>query len=176
MSNWYVFYVQTGREQIACDFLNKLFNKEESIAFIPQAQLIYKTSKFIRKELKPLFPGYVFVDSALDERAFITQAYKVIRFSKCIVKLLGRENIDYMKITDNEKSFLLDFCTDGYVTKESKGFIIGDKIVVTSGPLEGKESIIRRIDRHKRRAEIDIEFLGDKRRVSVALEIISKVL
>jgi len=26
MSNWFVFYAQTGREQTACDFLNKLLS------------------------------------------------------------------------------------------------------------------------------------------------------
>jgi len=175
MSNWYVFYVQTGREQTACNFLNKLFDREESIAFIPQVELIFKNSKMIRKELKPMFPGYVFTDSILDEETFITQAYKYAKFSKCIFKLLGSKNIDCMKLTDDEKNFLLGFCDDDYVTEESKGFIIGDKIIVTSGPLEGRESIIRKIDRHKRRAEIEVPFLGDIRRISVALEIISKI-
>lgn len=176
MGNWYVFYVQTGREQTACNFLNKLFDREESIAFIPQVELIFKNSKMIRKELKPMFPGYVFTDSILDEETFITQAYKYIRFSKCIFELLGSKNIDCMKLNDDEKSFLLGFCDDGYIAEESKGFIIGDKIIVTSGPLEGRESIIRKIDRHKRRAEIEVTFLGDIRRISVALEVISKVL
>jgi transcriptional antiterminator NusG len=36
MGNWYVFHVQTGREQTACDFLNKLFDREESSAFVPK--------------------------------------------------------------------------------------------------------------------------------------------
>ncbi len=176
MGNWYVFYVKTGREQTACDFLNKLLNREECNAFIPQVELTFKNSKFIRKELKPMFPGYVFIDSILDEKTFIIQAHKLTRFSKCIFKLLGSENADCMKLTEEEKNFLLSFCDDDYVTEESKGFIIGDKIIVTSGPLEGRESIIKKIDRHKRRAEIEFKFLGDIRRISVALEVISKVL
>ena len=176
MGNWYVFYVQTGREQTACNFLNKLLNREESVAFVPQAEIIFKNSKMICKELKPMFPGYVFTDSMLDERAFITKAYCYFRFSTCLFELLGRKNINYMKLTDNEKRFLLGFCNDEYVSEESKGFIIGDKIIVTSGPLVGRESFIRKIDRHKRRAEIEAPFLGDIRRISVALEIISKVL
>jgi len=53
MSNLYVFYVQTGRELTACDFLNKLYNRKESYAFIPQVELIYKITRLIHKELKP---------------------------------------------------------------------------------------------------------------------------
>ncbi|NSW92009.1 MAG: antiterminator LoaP [Firmicutes bacterium] len=176
MGNWFVFFVQTGREQTACDFLNKLFDRTESIAFIPQVQLIFKNSKIIRKELKPMFPGYVFTDSELDERTFITQASRFARFSKCIFKLLYNESIDYMKVAEDEKNFLLSLCDDRYVAEESKGFIIGDKIFVTSGPLQCREGIIRKIDRHKRHAEIEMTFLGDKRRVSVSLEIVSKIL
>lgn len=65
-----------------------------------------------------------------------------------------------MKLTEDEKNFLLGFCDDGYIAEESKGFIIGDKIFITSGPLKGRESIIKKIDRHKRRAEIEMTFLG----------------
>jgi transcriptional antiterminator NusG len=173
MGNWYVFHVQTGREQTACNFLNKLFNREKSNAFIPQVELIFKRSNIIRKEQKPMFAGYIFADSIVDEKTFITQAYKYKKFSKCIYELLGGKNIEYMKLPDEEKNFLLSFCTDGYIADRSKGFIIGDKIVVTSGPLEGRESIIRKID--KMRAEVEVPFLGDTRRISVALEIISKI-
>lgn len=175
MGNWYVFYVQTGKEQTACDFLNKLLNQEESNAFIPQVELIFKNSKIIRKERKPMFPGYIFTDSILDEETFIMRTYKYVRASKYIFELLGRKNIHKMKLTDNEQNFLLSFCTDEYVTEESKGHIIGDNIIITSGPLVGRESIIKKIDRHKRRAVIELTFFGDIRRISVALEIISKV-
>jgi transcriptional antiterminator NusG len=167
--------VRTGRERTVCNFLNKLFDKTESIAFIPQVELLFRNSKIIRKELKPMFPGYVFTDSMLREEKFIAQAYKYIRFSTCIFELLGRKNIEFMKLTDVEKSFLLGFCDDDHVAEESKGFTIGDRIIVASGPLKGRESIIKKIDRHKRRAEIEVTFLGNIRRVNVALEVISKV-
>lgn len=176
MSNWFVFYVQTGQEQTTCDFLNKLFNRKESSAFIPQVELIFKNSGLIRKELKPMFPGYVFTDSILDERKFLNEANNYSRFSKCIYKLLGNNNVDYMKVSEDEKNYLLGFCDERYIAEESKGFIIGEKIFINSGPLKERESIIKKIDRHKRRAEIELLFLGGKRRISVSLEIISKVV
>ncbi|OPX45902.1 hypothetical protein CLHUN_03750 [Ruminiclostridium hungatei] len=175
MGNWFVFIVQTGQEQKACDFLNKLLNREESTAFIPQVELIFKSSKYIRKELKPMFPGYVFTDSVLDEKEFVSEAFRYVKFSNCIFKLLGNQSYNYMTISEAEKNYLLDFCNDRYVAEESQGFIIGDNVFINSGPLKGKESIIKRIDRHKRRAEIEITCLGDIRRVGVSLEIISKM-
>ena len=56
----------------------------------------------------------------------------------------------------------------------SKGVIKDGKPVVTSGPLKGRESLIRRIDRHKRTAEIEIPFVEDDMRVIVGLEIYEK--
>lgn len=174
MSNWFVFHVQTGEEHKACEFLNKLFNKEESVAFVPQVEIVIKNSQSIRKELRPMFPGYVFTDSILDERIFVNLAYKYARFSKCIFYLLGGEDINYMKLSEDEKEFLLGFCNVDYIVEDSKGFIVGDKVFVTCGPLQGRESVIRKINRHKRRAEIELMWFGDLRRVSVALEIVSK--
>lgn len=176
MSNWFVFHVQTGEEHKACEFLNKLFDKEESAAFVPQVETVIKGSQSIRKELRPMFPGYVFTDSILDERIFVNLAYKYARFSKCIFYLLGNGDINYVKLSEDEKEFLLGFCNDEYIVQDSKGFIIGDKVFVTSGPLQGRESVIKKINRHKRRAEIELVCFGDLRRVSVALEIVSKVL
>lgn len=174
MNNWYVFQVQTGKEQVACDFLNKLFVREESCAFIPQVEIVIKRSDFIHKKLKPMFPGYVFTESILEEKLFVNNAYKYVKFSKSIINLLG--NDIYIKLREDEKNFLLAFCNDEYVVGESKGVKIGDKVYITSGPLKGKESIIRKIDRHSRRAEIESTFLGTIRRINVSLEIVTKVL
>ncbi|OPX43934.1 hypothetical protein CLHUN_21770 [Ruminiclostridium hungatei] len=174
MSNWFVFHVQTGEEHKACEFLNKLFDKEESVAFVPQVEIVIRNSQSIRKELRPMFPGYVFTDSILEERIFIDFACKYARFSKCIFYLLGDGNRKYVKLSEDEKKFLLGFCNDEYIVENSKGFIVGDKVVVTSGPLQGRESVIKKINRHKRRAEIGLIWFGELRRVSVALEIVSK--
>lgn len=175
MGNWYVFHVQTGKEQTACDLLNKLFDSEESSAFIPQVETIFKSSKLIRKELKPMFPGYIFTESILEEKIFVTQTYKYARFSKCIFNLLSNDTFSNIRLSEDEKNFLLGFCNDKYIVEESIGLIDGDKVYITSGPLKGRESIIRKIDRHKRRVEIELMYFGDIRRISVSLEIVAKV-
>lgn len=175
MSNWFVFHVQNGEEYKACKLLNKLFEKNESVAFVPQVEIVIKNAQSIRKELRPMFPGYVLADSILDESIFVDLAYKYARFSNCIFYLLGDKNINYIKISEDEKKFLLSFCNDDYIVEDSKGFIVGDKVFVTSGPLQGRESVIRKINRHKRRAEVELVWFGDLRRIGVSLEIVTKV-
>ena len=109
-----------------------------------------------------------------DTKTFITSIEKIVRFSKCIYYLLGKKSIEYTMLNKDEKNFLSGFYDDNYVVEESCGFIKGDKVIIISGPLIGKESIIKRINRHKRIAEVEVNFMGDIRKVKVELEIISK--
>ena len=70
---------------------------------------------------------------------------------------------------------LLRLCDDDRYVESSSGIIIGDSVYIKEGPLKGYESIIRKIDRHKRKAIIELEFMGAVRQVAVALEIVEKV-
>lgn len=175
LSNWYVVFVQTGQEMVACNTINKLLSKKEASAFVPQIELIYKRSNHIVKYLKPMFPGYVFTESTLGTIDFLSYVSKILRFSKCIFYILGKNALEYMKLGEDEKKILLGFCNDGHIVEDSVGYIKGDNILITSGPLMGRESIIKKIDRHKRLAWIELDFLGDVRLIKVGLEIVSKV-
>ena len=56
----------------------------------------------------------------------------------------------------------------------STGYIEGDHIIITDGPLKGYEALIKKIDRHKRIAFIEINLLNQPNIIKVGLEIISK--
>ncbi len=56
----------------------------------------------------------------------------------------------------------------------SEGVIEQSEIKVYSGPLVGKERYISRIDRHKRRAFLEMPMLGQRQKIRVGLEIVSK--
>jgi transcription termination/antitermination protein NusG len=68
----------------------------------------------------------------------------------------------------------MKFANKDHVIENSIGLIEGDKIIITEGPLMGHESMIKKIDSHKRIAQLDIEMFGQLRTITVALEIISK--
>jgi transcriptional antiterminator NusG len=69
-----------------------------------------------------------------------------------------------------ECSFDENFCATGSV-----GFIEGDMIRITSGVLVGKESQIKKINRHKREAVVELEMMGALREVRLMLEVIKKI-
>ena len=60
------------------------------------------------------------------------------------------------------------------LVKHSEGYIEGNKVIVTDGPLVGMEAMIRKIDRHKRKAFLEVPMLGRTLTVQVGLEIVTK--
>ena len=73
-----------------------------------------------------------------------------------------------------EVPYLKEMCQGGSVVGISKGIIRNGRVIVTSGPLKGRESLIRKIDRHKRTAKIEIPFTDGQKQVTVGLEIYGK--
>lgn len=49
MSNWFVFHEQTGEERKACELLNKLLHKEESVAFVSKMRQCLKIHNLFAK-------------------------------------------------------------------------------------------------------------------------------
>ena len=68
----------------------------------------------------------------------------------------------------------MQFGKKEHIVEMSKGYIEGDRIFIESGPLLGKEGIIRKINRHKRIAEVEVSLFEQKIRVKVGLEVVSK--
>lgn len=116
-----------------------MLSREQSVSFVPKVELIYKSSRQVRRELKTMFPSYVFVDTEIDGRSFVTLVTRIVRDSKFIIQLLGKDNPEHMSVNKEEKNFLLGICDKGYIVGESLGLIEGDMIFVTSGPYKGKK-------------------------------------
>ncbi|WP_255376338.1 antiterminator LoaP [Massilimicrobiota sp. An134] len=117
-----------------------------------------------------LFKGYVFmITDHVDD--LYTQLKKV----PDLTKLLGNDGENIYPIYKEEAMFLSQVGGQKHLIDISIGYIEGDTIKVTSGPLMGIEGLIRKIDRHKRIAFIEVSLLGQSRIVQIALEIIKKI-
>ena len=79
-----------------------------------------------------------------------------------------------ISLTDSEIEFLLKFGGREQLVKMSIGFAEQDKIVVLEGPLKGMEGYIKKIDRHRREANLELPMFGRILDIKVGLEIIRK--
>ena len=174
MDKWYVLFIKTGIENIICDYINLSIDTNNSRAFYPKIESFFKTSKIIKKKIKPLYPGYIFIKSTIDPQDFLIMIQPIITHSRYYIKLLNKYKPESMVLNEKEKDRITKYCDENYIIKKSIGIKEGDKIEIISGPLKGCESEIKRIDRHKMRAEVEIEFMGDIRRVNLPLEVVQK--
>lgn len=168
--NWYVIQVKTGNEEKIKDICQRLIPKEIlSECFIPKTKKVRKIRGFFHEREEILFKGYVFmISDAIDD------LYQSLKLIPELTKVLGNDGTNILPILKEEAIFLLMFGKEDHIVDMSKGYIVGSKIIIISGPLVGNEGIIRKIDRHKRIAYIEVKLFDQITTVKVGLEIISK--
>ena len=137
--------------------------------FVPQ----YISKKHFKQEWhdveKTLFPGYIFVDTdriepILDGLKKVHQYTKVLRDADVI-----------SPITEQEQKFLSDMMDDRHVVQYSEGFLVGEKVCITSGPLKHYQGCIKTVDRHRRIAKLEIPVCGGMTPVEVGFGAVRRV-
>lgn len=167
---WYVVQVRTGAEEnIRIQCQKRIPETILTRCFIPY----YEEKKRIRGEWvtqkKVLFPGYVFmITEDLEE------LYLQLRDVTGLTRLLGTGD-EIVPLTSEEEEFLRRMGGEEQVVRMSEGIIEGEKVHVTDGPLQGMEGYIRKIDRHKRKAYLEISMFGRIQSVQIGLEIVKKI-
>lgn len=118
---------------------------------------------------KVLFPGYIFMITEDVEKLFFH-----LKTIEGMTKLIGTGN-DIIPLTEEEIAFLQRLGGEEQIVSMSEGIIEGTQVIITSGPLMGMEGLIQKIDRHKRKAWLELELFGRMQQVEVGLEITKKV-
>lgn len=163
---WYVIWTSTGMEEKTAQAVRDLAC--QSRCFVPRRRVqIRRKGEWIFTE-RPIFPGYLFVDTE-DIDTLVLELWKMEGFHA----VLAVEK-KYYPLSDEDAVLTEKLYESEGVLDVSQGMIEGDTITVTSGPLQGREGMIRRIDRHKRMAYIEIELFNQTIRGAVGLEIVEK--
>lgn len=168
---WYVMQVGPGMEErIRLQCLKQVTEEVLEKCFIPY----YEEKKHVRGkwilQKKVLFPGYVFVVTS--ELAALLSELKNVNG---LTKVIGTGD-EIVPLSDGEVTFLEKFGGEEQVVQMSEGVIEQSKVVITDGPLVGMEGYIRKIDRHKRKAWVEVEMFRRIQRIQVGVEIVSKQL
>ncbi len=138
--------------------------------YIPEREVAEKRDGQWVRAVKRLLPGYVFVRTD-DPDALAAGLRGLPGFSR----LLGVSGERFMALTPGEEAWLGALANpETHVVELSQGVIEGDRVRVSAGPLMGYESAIKRIDRHKRAAWIEVSLMGRTKLVKVGLEIVRK--
>lgn len=168
---WYVVQVRSGTEENV---------RLQSERLIPKAVLkqcfipYYEEKKHIMGkweiQKKILFPGYIFTVSEN-----IDALFEYLKKIDGLTRLLGTGQ-EIVALSSEEIEFLKRFGGEAQVVSMSEGIIIDSKVKINSGPLKGLEGFIKKIDRHKRKAWLELPMFGRVQRVQVGLEITEKII
>ena len=157
---WYVVQTVAGREFAVCRLIESLVEDDVlQECFVPR----YEVQKQFRGQWRTctatLFPGYlIVVTDRVDELE--SQLRRVPAF---------------VPLERDEVAWIDAFTEKGHRTVGvSEGVIEGDRIIVLKGPLVGREGWIRKINRRKRTAYLEIEMFGRTIQTKIGLGIVRK--
>lgn len=167
---WYAVQVCSGEEEKVKLLSEKLLKEEVPFqCMIPKFEKMMKLGGSWHKKNELLFPGYVFFITDLGMELFF--AFKKIpKLTKMMLE--DREIIDiHPKEVEMLKHFLIK---DEDTVPMSMGYMEGDKVMVTEGPMAGYEGNITYVNRHKRIATIQVELFGRKTEITLGLELVER--
>lgn len=166
---WYVVQVRTGTEEnikIQCErtvpdsILEKCF-----IPYYEERRHLQGNWTTIKRIL---FPGYVFVITE-----DVDGLHQQLKHVLGLTKILGSGGV-IVPLSDDEVNFMERLGGEEQLIGMSEGIIEGGQIRIYDGPLQGMEGYVKKIDRHKRKARLEIRMFGRMQTVQVGLEIVEK--
>ncbi len=165
---WYVIRVNSGKEEDALFFMEKVLKLDElGRAFIPRVVRRRKYKDGWHDRYLPFVPGYIFFETA-DPRRLYFDLKKVPRRTTLL-----RMDEDILAVSPEEESFIRSFFGREDTVEVSIIHKEGDRVIVDSGPLAGREAIIKKIWAHKRTALISTEMFGRTMELKVGIDFLS---
>ena len=169
-SNWYAIQVRTGSEKMICEkIIQAVDNHLYQSCFVPLAEYIVKREGVYQKRIRPLFPGYFFIITDCIEQVS-GQLSKISAFKR----VLKSDNV-FTPIEQEEADVIAGLYDDDYLVRLSKGMIVNSRVIVLSGPFQGREGLIKKIDRHRRIGLVEMTMMGRPMEIQIPLEIVEKV-
>ncbi len=166
---WYIVQTLKGKEISAAECIRRDVQEAGEEAFVLENERMYKIKKEWIKDRRPMFPGYVFVQTG-DPLDFDLRLRKKLH----PLKLLRMDDI-ITPIYPEEEQYLRRIGGEEHIARYSEGFRTGDEIVIETGAFRGFDGEVRKIDRHKRLAVIGIPLLGKVVDVTIGLGILKKL-
>ncbi len=151
--NTYVLFCQTLKvEKIA-----KILNRKNGIkAIIPKMETyIRKTDEIV---LKAMFPGYLFVQTNLEQEEFSILLKSLYEEKDGVIKELKKENVS--ALTLDEDKLLNELLNKNGILEMSYGYKMSGRTVVVNGPLEKFQDNIIDSDKRDMYVTLNINFLG----------------
>ncbi len=170
MGRWYALKAHEGRELALCRYCSRVLKAPAASAcFTPRLTRARKRRGSWEYRDVPLYPGYCVIESS--SSVALSRAVKAAPRS---LELVGGADAP-RPIDRAEQRFVSSLMDAGGTIGMSRGFIDAEGLHVVSGPLRGREGLVRRCDRHRCSADVLIPGTVPARTLRVGLEITKKI-
>ena len=169
--------VISGQENRTVFLVEKMVSKGilES-CFVPVRRLRKKYHGAWHEVTEKLFPGYVFMISKQPQLL-----YEELKRIPALTRLLGRCG-EYVTPLPEKDVRMMEKLQNGMVDGGALEVGIsriaveeGSQIRILSGPLKDLEGQIRKVNLHKRIAEVEMEFMGSRSVVYLGVEMVERI-
>lgn len=162
--NWYVLFVLAPKQEQ----ISQLLCERGLKAFVPKMEYYRRDSR--ETAVKPMFPGYIFIRTALTQTEFDRLLAGLGDQKDGMIRQLKEEGASALR--KEEQEYFMHLLDEDGVAKMSLAYLKKGKAKVTEGPLAYFEDHIVKVDKHNRAAWLDLEFMD--RRIMAGLTIMEK--
>ncbi len=164
MENWYVIQTKPKKEEEATSYLSK---KGVEI-FSPLIETFASRNGRIDKELKSLFPGYIFGRFDLD------QSYPLVRWARGVKKILGYGECP-ASISEEVVETIKERTDAQGIVRMGHHFEPNDLIRIKTGPLKDLLGIFERWVSESERVRVLLSLIGYQPSLEIHYSMIEKV-
>lgn len=156
--NWYALITTAGEEETACQIVKDALHVE---VIYPRVERHFRTHGKNLLTVKPIVPGCILIECPYDYSELL-KVLKKVNIEVINVELLSSRKMDVLK----------KLLVDDNIIRMSKGVIQNQTKLIQEGSLVEMEAHIKKINRHKRLAVLDIDI--HQKELLVGLEIVEK--
>jgi transcription antitermination factor NusG len=175
MDNWYVMSVWTGKENSVVRDI-RAYNAEKGIGnvspFIPTKERFFRRGEYAKKERMVMFPGYVFAETPMGSGEFVSYARGVRWRYENPIEVLSYGDSGECALRRDEIIPLMQLMNHEWCVSASVGFKENGRTKIISGPLKECEAQIKKVDRYKMMALVELDMHGRKMLMDVGLEVL----
>lgn len=159
----YVLQVTGGKERTVVDALQDL----QIRAYVPQESRLVRKGGAWNCKLYTLFPGYTFV-----ELEYNAANYYAIKKLPYVLHFLGADGLHPERLSYLEVEWIKTLANQGKPLEPTKATLDADgKIVLQGGILQRFRSRIVKLDKHSRRADVELTVCGEPKTVTLSFDL-----
>lgn len=172
---WYVIQTITGHEEELLLFMRSILEKEVyEKCFIIKAEWLKRLGGEWQMQVRPMFPGYVFVETRVPEELFL-RLKAVPKFAK----LLGNGRCEFVPLKSEEEKFLrllIGRNTEYKVSLTTVATSVDGYIFAIDGVLKCFEKKIIRWNLHKRYVVVGVRMLSEEKTILLGIQLLQDVV